>query len=91
MNLIKIALIIAWMLFSIFMNYGCSQRIAEYNPETGVWRYKSNHFATDSQADRVTIRTPSGIVIEIDKAMQDNDSLKASAIVGGVPVGVETK
>jgi hypothetical protein len=53
---------------------GCVQRIVEYNPDTGYWRYKSNSFASDTQADRIKIVTPSGIVIEIDKAYVNNDS-----------------
>lgn len=75
----------------IMLVFGCSQRIVEYNPDTGVWRYKANNFATKSQANRVTIRTTSGLVVDIDKAEQDNDSVKASALIGGVPVVVESK
>jgi hypothetical protein len=70
-------LIIIICVIIILLTAGCSQRICEYNPTTGVWRYKSNHFATESQADKVTITTPSGIVIEIDNAAVDNDSIKA--------------
>ena len=70
MRITKITLLLACVALS-----GCYQRIAEYNPQTGVWRFKSNSLATDLRADRIEIKTPTGIEIAIDKAMQDNDSL----------------
>lgn len=82
--------VIIMVIIGLFCN-GCSQRIAEYNPETGVWRYKSNSFATDSSADRIVVRTPSGLEVAIERVIQENDSVKASAVVGGVPVIIESK
>jgi hypothetical protein len=58
-----------------FMQGGCVQRICEYNPDAGVWRYKSNSFATDARADRIVVKTRTGVEIAIDRAMQNNDSL----------------
>ena len=80
-----------YILTLLLLIAGCSQRIVEYNPETGVIRYKSNHFATDSNADSIKLKTPAGIELELIHPKQDNDSVKATAIVGGVPVVVETK
>jgi hypothetical protein len=63
---------------------GCSQRICEYDPTTGIWRYKSNSLATESHADKVTITTPSGIVVTVEKATQDNDSVQAVTPSGAI-------
>jgi hypothetical protein len=59
----------------IFGASGCSQRICEYNPDTGIWRYKSNSLLTDSSADRIVVKTPAGIEVTVEKAYLNNDSL----------------
>ena len=61
---------------------GCTQRICEYSivdPNgvvTNIYRYKSNHIATDTTADYVKVVTPNGTQIEFNKFQQDNDSVK---------------
>jgi hypothetical protein len=69
------ALVIALTICLVLHITGCFQRIVEYDPTTGIWRYKSNSLATESHADKVTITTPSGIVVTVEKAYLDNDSL----------------
>ena len=63
----------------IILLAGCTQRIASYNPETGEIYYKSNSIATDTSADNVKI-TAGGVMVEINKIYQDNDSGKAVAL-----------
>ena len=74
-QLIKHIIIIAWIAISIFLAYGCNQRLCEYNPDTGYWRYKSNHLATDSSADRIVIKTATGLEVAIERAYLANDSI----------------
>jgi hypothetical protein len=84
----EITLIVGLIIFltiSVLCMQGCVQRICEYNPDTGVWRYQSNYLATDSQVDRIVVKkTLLGITVEIDKATQDNDSVEG--IVPGVGI-----
>ena len=71
-----------------FLVVGCSQRECTYNPETGLIHYKSNSLCTFTRADRVTVVLPSGARVEINRLVQDNDSikLKYNPVTGTVEV-----
>ena len=63
------------IILACWLELGCSQRECDYNPDTGVWRYKSNSLLTDSSADRITVTTSTGVVVAIEKAYLNNDSI----------------
>jgi hypothetical protein len=84
------------ILITLLLLAGCVQREYQHDfvdpnghPQTRY--YKENYFLTKSSAESVEVITPDGTIIKINKPVQDNDSLKASALIGVVPVVVETK
>ncbi len=89
------ALVIGLTIAIVITLTSCQQRECTYlvDPNGVVigFHYKSNSIATDTNADRVKITTRSGVVIELNGVRQQQDSIKASAIVAGVPVVIETK
>lgn len=98
MNLIKLTLLAAWIGISIFLCYGCSHK--EYLRRTittdpnGVITCESVHFshtaiATDTSLGNVSIESGERKIV-LNDAIEEQDSLRASAVVGGVPVIIET-
>jgi hypothetical protein len=79
LSLALAVLIVAVSVCFVTLCAGCVQREISYNPETGLVRYKSNHFATDASVESAEITLPGGTVIRFGAFRQDNDSLELYA------------
>ena len=47
--------------------------------------------ASDTSADSVELEVDGKIVLRVNKIKQDNDSVKATAFIGGVPIQIESE
>lgn len=83
------------MLWTLLLS-GCSQReasktVVDRNGKMiSRYHYKSNSFASETSADSVEVVVDGKVVLRINNLAQDNDSVKASALIGGIPVIAET-
>ena len=72
----EIAILIAAILALLLLCPGCVQRECTYDPNSGMVHYKSNSFCSDTSADNINIKIPTGVLIEINRVIQSNQSIK---------------
>ena len=88
-QLLKYSLLIAWIAFSIYMCYGCTQReyqhdFTDFKGDPETYYYKGNYCLTKASAESVVVTTLDGTIIKINRPVQDNDSLKVISPVVGI-------
>ena len=81
---IKITLVIIWIALSVFLNYGCAV----------IWTDHAFIYTFAKTVDAIDlgfVADPNQTRIGSGETKTNNDKIKATAIIGTVPVVVETK
>jgi hypothetical protein len=80
---IKIALVIAWVAISVFLNYGC----------TIIWTDHAFIYTFAKTVDAKGlgfVADPNSTRIGSGDTKTENDKIKGTAVIGGVPVVIES-
>ena len=79
------------LLLSSCVQRECQHDYVDTDGVQHTYYYKGNYLLTKASADSVEVVTPDETIIKINKPVQNNDSIKATAVIGGVPVVIESE